>query len=118
MSIPPLISISGREVNSQLLDYDLIPTIGMDVVAIFCSSSIILVFLKRAETMEKILKPTLGCLTLLIATIIISFQGDKGNYSSLVNIIVHNQFNMVDFKRRNKSRNKVISKRNAIISST
>ena len=117
MSIPPLISISGREVNSQLLDYDLIPTIGMDVVAIFCSSSIILVFLKRAETMEKILKPTLGCLTLLIATIIISFQGDKEIIQALSILLFIISSIWLISRGEIRAEIKVISKRNAIISS-
>ena len=117
MSIPLLISISGRVVNTQLLNNELVPTIGLDLVAIFCSSSIILVFLKKAERMEKILKPTLGCLVLLISTIIISYDGGRDIFQALSILLFI--FSSVWLISRGEIRAeiKAISRRNAIISS-
>ncbi len=117
MSIPLLISISGREVNSQLLNNELIPTIGLDLVAIFCSSSIILIFLKKAERMEKILKPTLGCLILLISTIIISYEGGRDIIQALSIFLFIGSSVWLISRGEIRAEIKVISRRNAIISS-
>jgi len=117
MSIPLLISISGREVNSQLLNNDLIPIIGLEMVVLFCSASIILVFLRKAEKMEKILKPTLGCLLLLISTIIISFEGDSEILQSLSILLFIGTSVWLISRGEIRAEIRVISRRNAIISS-
>ena len=83
MSLPMLVYISGREPSRTLesaalvSDYIQWSDIGLspstEVIAILCTSILLVVYLPRAEKMEDILKPASSALILLVITNAISF---------------------------------------------
>jgi len=76
MSVPLLISIFRRKINNKLSNDGYLPDLEIAWVGLFCTSILITIYLKRAETIEKILKSTLASLFLIMSLIGLTWQID------------------------------------------
>ncbi len=76
MAMPILISSTGRRVSIALDGANKISNIETPVISLGCTIIIVGIYLKRAKTFERILKPTLACLFLIITNISLSLQSE------------------------------------------
>ena len=76
VSMPILISISRRGGHTALKEADKLPNLEIEWVALICTTIIIIIYLCKADKLERILKPTLASLFLIITTISLSWQSD------------------------------------------
>ena len=74
MSVPLLISIFRRNISNKLSNTGYLPDLEIAWVALLCTTILITIYLKRAETIEKILKSTLASLFLIMSLIGLTWQ--------------------------------------------
>jgi len=76
MSIPLLIFIFRRNVSNGLISNGHLPNLEISWIALICTTILIVLYLRKAETIEKILKSTLAALFLIISVIGLTWQTD------------------------------------------
>ncbi len=74
MSIPLLIFIGRGDVSNTLHGGEILPNLEISWVAIICVFILIGIYLKKVETIEKILKSTLASLLLIMSLIGLAWQ--------------------------------------------
>jgi hypothetical protein len=72
MAVPMLISLVTRN-SFQLVDADILPSLGIARVSLFCTVVIVLAYLSKAQKMEKLLSPALASLWLLTVNIVLCY---------------------------------------------
>ena len=76
MSIPLLIFIFRRNVSNGLISNGHLPNLEISWIALICTTILIVLYLRKSETIEKILKSTLAALFLIISVIGLTWQTD------------------------------------------
>ena len=76
MSIPLLIFIFRRNVSNGLISNGHLPNLEISWIALICTTILIVLYLRKAGTIEKILKSTLAALFLIISVIGLTWQTD------------------------------------------
>jgi len=76
MSIPLLIFIFRRNVGNDLISNGHLPNLEISWIALICTTILIVLYLRKAGTIEKILKSTLAALFLIISVIGLTWQTD------------------------------------------
>ena len=76
MSIPLLIFIFRRNVSNGLISNGHLPNLEISWIALICTTILIVLYLRKAGTIEKILKSTLAALFLIISVIVLTWQTD------------------------------------------
>lgn len=76
MSVPLLIFTFRRNISNKLSNTEYLPDLEISWVALFCTTILIIIYLKKAETIERILKSTLASLFLIMSVIGLTWQVD------------------------------------------
>ena len=74
MSMPLLIFIGRGDINNTLDSSEILPNLEISWIAIICVFTLIGIYLKKVETIEKILKSTLASLFLIMSLIGLTWQ--------------------------------------------
>ena len=113
MAVPMLISLVSRN-SDELIDSNIIPSLGIAKVSLFCTAGLILVYLSKAKKMEKLLNPAIASLWLLVINIVLVYsEGEFYEVLAAVTIFALSTLWLVgngEVRRELKS----ISKRNAL----
>ena len=64
LAVPMLISLVARKSN-ELIDTELIPSLGITKISILCTAILVMIYLSKAAKMEKLLSP---CSSITLAT--------------------------------------------------
>lgn len=85
MSMPIMISLSGRKIGFILEETESLPNLETIWIALICTTIIIFIYLFKLNNLERILKPTLASLFLIIITSTFSFQSNiiQAKYASV-----------------------------------
>jgi len=78
MSLPLLLALSGRQPVKLLESTSSLPEVDMGIAAVMCSAVVLVAYLPRAGSIEKLLNPALAALWLLVITIALAFELESG----------------------------------------
>jgi len=73
MAIPMLISLVSRN-SIELADTNIIPSLGIAKISLFCTTILVIVYLSKSQKMEKLLSPALAVLWLLTINIALVYK--------------------------------------------
>ena len=76
MSMPILLTLSGREPMLELASSDAIPNFDTPLVSVALTAGVLAVYLPRSGSIEKLLNPALAALWLLVITIALAHSQD------------------------------------------
>ena len=81
LAVPMLISLVARKSN-ELIDTELIPSLGITKISILCTAILVIIYLSKAAKMEKLLSPALASLWLLTVNIALVYK--EGEFYEII----------------------------------
>ena len=90
MSLPLLLALSGRQPVKLLESTGSLPEVDLGIAAVMCSAAVLVAYLPRAGSIEKLLNPALAALWLLVITIALAFEleNEAAEIASLAMFVV------------------------------